>query len=154
MRQIRLQPKQRQTLNLIKQTGKQCATILGIGGAKGGGKSKMIRDISVILAGELGAQYPNITITIVRRVARDLRDNHIDRLFNEYPELFQYWRASDLELRLPGAKIAARSEENEEDVKRIFLGGYESAIILVDEAQQFQQKELQWIQAAADRKST
>lgn len=148
--EIHLQPKQWKLLNLLQATGKRVPTIIGGGGAKGGGKSAGARNIAILLASLLGDKYKGLVITVVRRVAADLRDNHINPLFKAYPELLKYWRAGDHDLVMPnGARIIFRSAETHDDVKRKFLGGFESAIIIVDEAQQFTQEELQWIQAAA-----
>ena len=147
---LRLQPKQAKLYHMLKAVGPKVPTIIGAGGAKGSGKSKGARSIALRLASELGNQYPGIVITLVRRVAADLRDNHTEPMFRDHPELYQHWRATDHDLILPNrARIIFRSVERAEDVKKRFLGGFESAIIIVDEAQQFSQEELQWIQTAA-----
>ncbi len=147
---IHLQPKQEQLYNWLAATGKGTSTIIGFGGAKGGGKSAGVRNCALRLLGELGQIYPGLTITIVRRVFDDLKKNHIDPLFRDYPELHQYYRAGDKELVLPGiGRLVFAYAETADDVKRKFLGGYESTFILIDEAQQFTQEELQWISTAA-----
>ena len=134
---------------MITATGPNIPTILGIGGAKGGGKSRMTRDIALLALAELGNNISGIVITIVRRVYKDLSDNHIEPLFRERPELRIFWRAGRETLDLPnGSHLVFRYAETEDDVKRKFLGGYESAIIFVDEAQQFSETELKWIQTA------
>lgn len=144
-----MQPKGFKLLGLLQATGPKAATIIGGGGAKGGGKSHTARAAALLLASTLGDKYPGLTITLVRRVAADLRDNHMTPLFKQYPELMQYWRAGDHELVLPNkARILFRAAETKDDVKRKFMGGFESALIIVDEAQQFDQEELQWIHAA------
>lgn len=150
---IRFQPKQKQLLNLLRATGREVATVLGFGGAKGGGKSAGVQGCAVVLALELGAKYPGITVTIVRRVFDDLKKNHIDPLLRRFPQLVACYRAGDKEVVLNvgdvSAKIVFAYAETADDVKRKFLGGYESAIIFVDEAQQFTEEELQWISTAA-----
>lgn len=147
---VHLQPKQADLCDLIAATGDDVPTILGAGGAKGGGKSAGARSICLTLATELGELYPGIIITVVRRVYRDLKDNHIDPILRGNPSLYTYWRAGDEQLNFGGkAVIAYRYAQNEEDVKRKFLGGYESAIIIIDEAQQFSQREIEWISTAA-----
>jgi hypothetical protein len=150
--EIHLQPKQEQLHELLRAVGPDVPKVIGGGGAKGGGKSRGFRNIALLLAEELGRLYPGIVITIVRRVFDDLKKNHIDPLFTNYPELSQFYRSGDRELIIKAAgcnaKIAFAYAETEDDVKRKFLGGYESAIILVDEAQQFSEQELQWIQTA------
>ena len=144
-----LQPKQWKLYYLLEATGPKAATIIGAGGAKGGGKSAGARNIAILLASIFGGKYPGITLTIVRRVASDLRDNHITELFKTYPELLPFWRAGDHDLVLQNkSRILFRSAETKDDVKRKFLGGFQSAFIFVDEAQQFDQEELQWIHAA------
>ena len=144
------QPKQALLEDLLRETGPHAATIIGGGGAKGGGKSAAADDIALSLASELGNDYKGLVITIIRRVSADLRDNHINKIFQRNPELLKYWRATDHDLRMHnGATILFRSAETKEDVRKRFLGGFESAIIIVDEAQQFDEEELQWIQTAA-----
>ena len=146
---INLQPKQRKIFNLLRATGPKVATIIGAGGAKGGGKSAGARAIALLLGSILGEKYSGIVITVVRRVAQDLRDNHLTPLFAKYPELHQYYEATPHDLVLPNhARIQFRSADTKEDVRKRFLGGFESAIIIVDEAQQFDGEELQWIHAA------
>ena len=145
---IHLQPKQGQLYDLLAATGPRVATIIGGGGAKGGGKSDGARGCALLLAVELGKIYPGLVITIVRRVYSDLKKNHIDPLLRKYPELLQlYTEAGGIDLG--NSKISFMYAENALDVKRKFLGGYESAIIIVDEAQQFSEEELMWISTAS-----
>lgn len=146
---IHQQPKQELLAELLSSTGPKVATIIGAGGAKGGGKSEGARGIALICAGELGEIYPGLVITIVRRTYGDLKKNHIDPLIRKYPDLMRFYKADAEEFNLGKAKIVFMYAENDKDVKRKFLGGYESAIIIIDEAQQFSEEELQWITTAA-----
>lgn len=145
---ISLQPKQTQLYRLLAATGPNVATIIGGGGAKGGGKSDGARGCALLLAVELGKSYPGITITIVRRTYGDLKKNHIDPFIRKYPDLVKHYTEAG-GLDLGNSRIAFMYAENAIDVKRKFLGGYESAIIIIDEAQQFSEEELQWITTAA-----
>ena len=146
---IHLQPLQEQLLELLMDTGSRIPTIIGFGGAKGGGKSAGSRSCALLLAAELGKKYPGLTVTIVRRVSDDLKKNHIDELFLAYPELRQWYHVADKELIFPGAgRIAFAYAETTDDVKRKFTGGYQSAFIFVDEAQQFTEEELNHISLA------
>lgn len=147
--QLRLQPKQGRLYDLLTATGPHVATTIGFGGAKGGGKSDGTRQCALLLAFELAEKYPGITITIMRRVSDDLRKNHISPLFRSFPELRNRYREADKELSLNnGARIIFAHAETKGDVERKFLGGYESTFIFVDEAQQFEEEELNWIKAA------
>lgn len=151
---IHQQPKQEHLYDLLAATGPQVATILGAGGAKGGGKSDGARGCALLLGAELGKLYPGITITIVRRVFDDLKKNHIDPILRKYPELLKYYNAGNREINLESFRLVFAYAETEDDVKRKFLGGYESAIIIVDEAQQFTEQELMWMSTAARWTST
>lgn len=146
---IHLQPKQGQLYDLLAATGPNVATIIGGGGAKGGGKSDGARGCALLLAVELGKLYPGLVITIVRRTYGDLKKNHIDPFLRKYPELMKFYKADAEEINFGESKIVFMYAENDKDVKRKFLGGYESAIIIIDEAQQFSEEELQWITTAA-----
>lgn len=138
---IALQPKQELLGQYLSDSGPTSPTILGYGGSLGGGKSGAAR--RVMLARRF--QYPNTRGIILRRVYRDLKENHIDLLWREFPDLQQYWRASDKELRLPnGSTVGFMSAETESDVERQFKGP-EFFDIFIDQAEQFNQKELQTI---------
>lgn len=145
---IDLQPKQTKIYRLLSAIGPNVATIIGGGGAKGGGKSDGARGCALLMGAELGKVYPGLTITIVRRVFDDLKKNHIDPMLRKYPELMKYYNVGNREINLESFRIVFAYAETEEDVKRKFLGGYESAIIIVDEAQQFSEQELMYIQTA------
>ena len=54
---------------------------VGYGGARGGGKSHIVRD----KAKRLSLNYPGIKILIVRRTMPELRANHINVLKTEIP---------------------------------------------------------------------
>ncbi len=102
---IHLQPKQGELYDLLVATGTRAPTIIGFGGAKGGGKSAGSDNCTLLLAAEIGNKYPGVHITIVRRVFNDLKTNHIDRIFETYPELRQFYTEKDgLKLR-NGSKI-------------------------------------------------
>ncbi len=146
--QLHLQPKQEQLYSLLTATGPTVATIIGDGGAKGGGKSQGADNCALLLAGELGNEYPGLKITIIRRVFQDLKENHIDKMLERYPELNQCYTDKDGIQLKNGAKIQFAYAETPGDVERKFRGGFESAFIFVDEAQQFTERELQDIQMA------
>lgn len=147
---VHLQPRQEELYDLLMATGPNIPVIIGAGGGKGCGKSAGARNIALLAAIELGELYPGITITITRRVEGDLIDNHLTPLFKEYPELRQYWSAGDRRLLIPGrGAINFRYAQTTDDVIRKFMGGYESAVNLVEEAQQFSQEELQMIHASS-----
>lgn len=146
---LRFQPKQGYLCDLLMTPGLGTPRIIGGGGAKGGGKSAGIRNCALEIVSTLGNQYPGLMVTVIRRVFGDLKDNHIDPLFAAHHELRQWYREADKELWMPnGSKIKFAFAETPGDVERKFRGGFESAFILVDEAQQFTERELQDIEMA------
>jgi len=146
---IHLQPKQDTLYSLLTTTGKESATIIGFGGAKGGGKSAGSDNCALLLAAELGNQYPGLQITIIRRVFNDLKSNHIDKIFEAHPELRDRYTDKDGLKLHNGSRIVFAYAETAGDVERKFRGGFESPFIFVDEAQQFTERELQDMEMAA-----
>lgn len=89
---FRLQPKQK---DFRKSMDAFPVTLYG--GAKGGGKSKGLRDIML----ERRFRYPGSVGIIFRKTFPALFKNHIKPLFKEYPELKPYYHAGERTLYLP-----------------------------------------------------
>lgn len=89
---IALQPKQKQFLRSVEEN-----TVTFYGGAKGGGKSKGLRDIMLIRR----LKYPGTTGGLFRKSYKELEGNHIRPLLKEYPVLNNYWNDSKKILTLP-----------------------------------------------------
>lgn len=89
---ISLQPKQK----LFRESmDKYPVTFYG--GAKGGGKSRGMRDIFLLRR----LEYPGTVGGIFRRTFPELDANHIQKLFQERPALREYWHESKKTLFLP-----------------------------------------------------
>src|SRR5579863_9380442 len=97
MLDIALQPKQLELARLMEARGPNVATWLGFGGALGGAKSGAIRRIMLARRGK----YPKTIGVIMRRVLADVKENHIQKFWEEYPELQQFYNATDYEIVLP-----------------------------------------------------
>lgn len=89
---IKLQPKQKEFRQSIEDF-----PVTFYGGAKGGGKSKGLRDI--LLSRRF--KYPGTVGALFRRTYKELEGNHIGPLFREYPALRNYWNDSKKILTLP-----------------------------------------------------
>ena len=129
---LELYPKQIELYRLIE---KSKSSWIGYGGSRGGGKSGALRRI--MLARRFS--HPGTWGIIVRRVFDELKRNHIDELFREYPNLKQYYKVGDKELTLPdtnGSKIFFGYAETLDEVKRKFMGG-QYMDVFVDQAEQF-----------------
>lgn len=84
------------------------------GGARGGGKSKGLRDIFLLRRFE----YPGSHGAIFRKSYPDLEANHIRPLFEDYPALKEYWNDQKKIITLPNlSKLQFCYCANESDVE-------------------------------------
>lgn len=111
------------------------------GGARGGGKSFIVRKKAILLA----LRWPKIKILIVRRTFRELDNNHIQPLLEELHGIARYNR-QDKRFAFPnGSTISFGYCNNDGD-----LGQYQGAeydIIFLDEATQLRQEWIEKINA-------
>lgn len=132
---IRLQPKQSRLWDLWDT---QKNTRLGMGGARGGSKSGGGRRLMILRR----FTYPNTTGLILRRTYPALYKSHLVKIFEEYPELKKFWRESSKELMLPnGSRLFFDSAQSEKELASYYSG--EFADIMLDEAQEFSQNEIE-----------
>lgn len=143
---IKLQPKQTQ---LLEYCEKSKASFLGFGGSRGGAKSGGARRIMLLRR----LKYPGTTGLIFRRVYDDLKRNHIDKFFEDFPGLFKYYRATDHEVVIPVQKGLAPSRivfayaETETEVRRKFHGP-EYMDMFIDQAEQVSEMEMKIMKTA------
>ena len=138
---ISLQPKQLELARLMEARGPDVATWIGYGGALGGAKSGAIRRIMLMRRGK----YPKTIGVIMRRVLADVKENHIQKYWEEYPELREFYNSTDYEILLPNAsRIKFMYAENSMEVDRKFYGP-EFFDIFIDQAEQFSEAELRTI---------
>lgn len=124
---ISLQPKQKAFLKAVEAT-----PITFYGGAKGGGKSKGVRDIMLLRR----FQHPGTHGGLFRRTYKELDGNHIRPIFKEYPALKQYWVDSKKLLSLPnGSTLEFCHAESEKDVD--LYQGREFEDLAIEEAGQW-----------------
>ena len=136
-------PKQYAARQNFNREGLDAPTWVGYGGALGGGKSKLMRDLQI----ERRYKYPGTTGVIMRRVFADVKQNHIDKMFEEYPGLQEFYNVGNHELLIPGAggsKILFMFAETTQEVMRKFTGP-EYFDVFVDQAEQFSEGELRQI---------
>lgn len=132
---LSLQPKQG-LLDWLYENSR--ASWLGYGGSRGGAKSGAIRRIQV----RRRMQYPGTAGQIVRRVWDDVQKNHINKMWDDFPELRPLYRAGEHSIVFPnGARLFFDASEGVADVERKAFGP-EFMDISVDQAEQFTEKEL------------
>jgi hypothetical protein len=127
---IRLQPKQAMFWNMVEH-GK--ASWLGYGGSRGGAKSGGLRRI--LLKRRL--DYPGTRCILLRRVWDDVNKNHVQKMWEEFPSLQQYYKSVEKGIFLPnGSVFYFDAAENQTDVERKAYGP-EFMDVAIDQAEQF-----------------
>lgn len=97
---ISLQPKQKQALNVSEHT-----SVTFYGGAKGGGKSHLIRARQV----KRRLTFPGSTGLILRKTYPELLDNHILKFFKEYPETYRWYNKAEKKIYWPNGSVTTFS---------------------------------------------
>jgi phage terminase large subunit len=135
---IRFQPKQVELNRLIEHS---LSSWIGYGGSRGGAKSGGARRVML----RRRIEYPGTRGQILRRVWEDTRLNHVEKFFEEFPDLREYYSESTHELTVPTngepSTILFGHAEVEGDVRRKAYGP-EFMDVFVDQAEQFSEKEL------------
>lgn len=123
---IKLQPKQKEAFRLSLVT-----PVTFYGGAKGGGKSYLIRAKEVYLR----FRYPGSKGLIVRKTYPELRSNHILKFFEEYPLTRKWFNKTDKTIYWPNGSTTEFSYLQTEDDVYTYQGReYEN--ISIDESTQ------------------
>ncbi len=142
---IRQQPKQKQVSDMLLATGKNIPVRIGLGGARGGTKSRTIRDGALIVASEVAPKLPGIVIYIIRQIWGDVYQNHVQKLDLERPELSKYYNAVTKEYSFPEAmgspRIVFGFGDTVKDIRRIARGP-EAYLMLIDQSEAFREEEL------------
>lgn len=132
---IGLQPRQ---VELWQLWDESLYTRIGSGGARGGSKSGGGRRCMILRR----FKYPHTPGLILRRSLKELEQSHILQMFQEFPELRQFYREQKKMLMLPGGSpLFFGSAPSAKDMADFYSA--EFADILVDEAQEFSQNELE-----------
>lgn len=108
---------------------------VAFGGARGGGKSWVVRIKAILLA----LFYPGIKIMIVRRSYPELRANHIDTMRMMIPKAVAKYNGSEKEFTFFNkSKILFRYCASEKDLEN--YQGTEVDVMFIDEATQHDEK--------------
>lgn len=128
---ISLQPKQLKALQLIEAGQKN----VFYGGAKGGGKSYLIRAKEVFRR----MKYPGTTGAIFRQTYPELLANHIRKFFQEYPVTRDWYKAQDKSIYWPNGSVTDfKYLQRTDDVYK--QQGIEYDDITLDEATQHEEE--------------
>ncbi|MDE2103194.1 MAG: phage terminase large subunit [Patescibacteria group bacterium] len=136
--EITLQPKQELLLDAIRDRRLEAPTVIGYGGSRGAAKSGGVRRIALTLAFE-----QPVIIWIIRRVWDDLNKDHVQPMFREQPDLKQYWRAQDRELRLPNGSSIFFIHSGDAGRAKRKARGPQAHYIFLEQAEEFSQDEME-----------
>lgn len=126
---LKLQPKQKEAFIKSKTT-----PVLFMGGARGGGKSYLIRAREIYRR----MKYPNTKGLIVRKTYPELLANHIRMFFIEYPITRKWYNKSEKLIRYPNGSTTEFSYlQNTDDVYTYQGREYED--ISIDEITQHEE---------------
>ncbi|HEY6339331.1 MAG TPA: phage terminase large subunit [Candidatus Sulfotelmatobacter sp.] len=132
---IGLQPRQIELWQLWDESE---YTRIGFGGARGGTKSGGARRCMLLRR----LKYARTNGLILRRSLKELEQSHILQLFEEFPALRPFYRDQKKMLSLPnGSHLIFGSAPSAKDMADFYSAEY--ADIVVDEAQEFSQAELE-----------
>lgn len=132
---INLQPKQGIFDWMLENSE---ATNLGYGGSRGGAKSGAVRRCML----KRRLKYPGTSGQIIRRVWDDVLKNHVNKMWEEFPDLYEFYRAGEHVILLPNqSRIFFDAAETPSDVQRKAFGP-EFMDIFVDQSEQFSETEL------------
>ena len=135
---IQLHPKQKEVRKAALSTD---YVHIGYGGARGGGKSRLVRDLAI----EMSFRF-RVPVLIFRRLRENLLKNHINPMLAEHPELRKYFNKSEFILYDPNtgeARITFGYAERDEDILK--FQGSEYALIFIDEATQATKRQLDFL---------
>lgn len=134
---IALQAKQKKALLALSKT-----KVIGYGGAKGGGKSHLQRAWQVLRRDK----YSNTHGVIIRKTYPELYDNHIKKMWEEYPELRKLYNEGKKMITFPnGSTLTFRHLERTGDVYKFQGAEYED--ISIDEATQHAEEVFQYLRS-------
>lgn len=133
---IQLRPNRKQTL-FLKSRKKHVA----FGGARGGGKSWVLRVKGILLAN----RYAGIKILIVRRTLVELRNNHIEPMKQILRGIAKYNQTTRQFIFPNGSTITFEFYDSDKDEMK--YQGVEYDVIFIDEATQFMENWLKIIAA-------
>jgi hypothetical protein len=132
---IRLQPKQSELWDYWDNSS---FTRIGFGGARMGSKSGGGRRCMLLRR----LKYAATTGLILRRSLKELEHSHLLKLFEEYPKIRPWYRDQKKQLIFPNRSVLFfGSAQSEKDLADFYSSEY--ADILIDEAQEFNQGELE-----------
>jgi len=135
---ITLQPKQKEAFIKSLKTG-----VFFYGGARGGGKSYLVRAREVYRR----LKHPKTTGLIIRKTYPELLSNHIRKFFEEYPQTKNWYNKGEKAIYWPNGSVTEFSHLSSTDDVYSYQGR-EFVDISVDEAGQHEEEVIKILRAS------
>ena len=133
--EVTFQPKQSEAFYYCQRKDSKRSQYLFYGGAKGGGKSYLVRGKEF----SRRLMFPGTTGVIIRKTFPELLANHIRKFWQEYPETKKWYRASEKAIYYPNGSVTDfKYLSNTNDVYT--YQGIEYDDITLDEATQHEEE--------------
>lgn len=143
---VRLQPKQEQLLKYILDTGPEVPTKLFYFGGRAAGKSRGLRDITLIVMSECAPMYNGIPAYLMRRNWTQCQETLLEKFRIERSILADWYNGQEKQYTFPEAmgspRIAFKYADSPEDVERLERGP-ECFFLALDQAEQWPELHLQ-----------
>lgn len=143
---VRLHPKQDELAKLILATGVDVPTKLGVYGPRAGGKSRGLRDISLIVISECAPTYPGIPAFLLRRNWTQCQESLLEKFKIERPYLSECYNAIEKQYTFSSSmgspRLAFKYADSGDDVLRLERGP-ECFFMGIDQAEQISGVDLQ-----------
>lgn len=142
--QVKLQPKQREILDFVLREGRDVPTKALYGGSRAAGKSRMCRDVALVVVSEIAQKYPGIPVFMIRRNWTQCKETFLEKFKIERPELNMYY--TDKQYVFPPAmnnsRIVFQYADTPDDVERMERGP-ECFLMVCDQGEQLSELDLQ-----------
>ncbi|HET9131078.1 MAG TPA: hypothetical protein VFO86_09035 [Terriglobia bacterium] len=145
---IRLQPKQDEIVKKILATGPEVPTKIGVYGPRAAGKSRCLRDASLVVVSECAQDYPGIPAYLMRRNWTQCQESLLEKFKIERPYFHDcgWYNAIEKQYSFPSAmgasRLAFKYADTEDDVVRLERGP-ECFFLAIDQAEQIRGTDLQ-----------
>lgn len=143
---VRLQPKQAQLLELVMATGQDVPTKLFYFGSRAAGKSRGLRDVSLVAISERARLYSGIPAYLMRRNWTQCQESLLEKFRIERSVLGDWYNGQEKQYVFPegmGApRIAFKYADSPDDVERLERGP-ECFLLGLDQAEQWPEIHLQ-----------
>lgn len=143
---VRLQPRQDEFCRKVLETGPDAPTKLIAYGPRAGGKSRTLRDVTLVTISECAQTWPGIPACLMRRNWTQCQESLVEKLKLERPYMWDWYNGIEKQYSFPapmgGPRLAFKYADTEDDIIRLERGP-EFFFMGIDQAEQLRAQQLQ-----------